>query len=126
MAVLRHDLPDQLGGPHFDWLIERPDAPGSPNDPETHSLITFRVQVRPDDPGVARFEGERLPDHRRLYLAYEGPISGGRGRVRRVMQTLALLHVATEERIELVIEAAEGLRTLRGRACGARWEFERA
>jgi hypothetical protein len=25
-----------------------------------------------------------LPDHRRAYLTYQGPVSGGRGRVRRV------------------------------------------
>jgi len=50
------------------------------------SLLTFRVAVRLDDPVIAAngFEAELLPDHRRHYLAYEGEVSGGRGRVQRV------------------------------------------
>jgi len=48
------------------------------------TLVTFRVQERIDRPGVGRFVAERLPDHRSAYLDYEGPVSGGRGTVRRV------------------------------------------
>lgn len=80
-VVLRHDLPD--GSHHFDWLLEP--TPGAA------FLIAFRVGVDPSrallgapEPALAGFDGERLPDHRRLYLDYEGDLSGGRGRVARV------------------------------------------
>lgn len=101
---LRHTLPD--GSSHIDWLIAQ-DAAGE------RPLITFRL-ARPlhrppttdESPGVAAVEsaaeeetgqggergqsrrwaldGERLPDHRPKYLAYEGPISNDRGHVVRI------------------------------------------
>lgn len=48
-------------------------------------LTTFRMEVgvhglRPP----AALGAERLADHRRVYLEYEGPLSGDRGEVRRV------------------------------------------
>ena len=60
------------GPDHHDVMIER--APGG-------ELATWRARRWPPTPGDAL---EPLPDHRRAYLDYEGPISGGRGRVRRV------------------------------------------
>lgn len=56
-------------GVHFDLMIE-----------DGEGLATWSLERPPDagDPIPAR----RLGDHRRRYLAYEGPISGGRGRVR--------------------------------------------
>jgi hypothetical protein len=52
-------------------------------------LLTFRVWERIDEVDVAAFEGQRLPDHRSVYLDYEGPLSPAadgspRGEVRRV------------------------------------------
>lgn len=70
-VLLRHDLPD--GSSHLDWLLEP--APGA------SELVSFRVQVRPDDPGVTAFVAERIGAHRPLYLDYAGPVSGGRGTV---------------------------------------------
>lgn len=77
-AILRHDVPGE--GWHLDLLLARPDA---------DSLVTFRVvdpaatdllrDVRPWASTVAR-----LPDHRLVYLDYEGAISGGRGSVSRL------------------------------------------
>lgn len=68
-VVLHHTgVPD----PHFDLMLET--TPGSP-------LATWRCRHWPiDRPGAL----VRLPDHRRQYLEYEGPVSGGRGEVRRV------------------------------------------
>lgn len=76
-VLLRHDTPD--GRWHYDWMME-------PELAREGALITFRVFVRPDDPGVLGFEAQRLPDHRRVYLDYEGPISGDRGRVSRISE----------------------------------------
>jgi len=76
-VLLRHDTPD--GRWHYDWMME-------PASPREGGLITFRVLVRPDDPHVSGFAAERLPDHRAVYLDYQGPISGGRGEVSRVTE----------------------------------------
>lgn len=76
-VLLRHDTPD--GRWHYDWMME-------PLAPREGALITFRVVVRPDDPGAPGFEAQRLPDHRRVYLEYEGAISGDRGRVSRISE----------------------------------------
>lgn len=74
MVELLHTLPD--GTVHVDWMIAQ--------DPEASlSLITFRLprpltELKPGEELIA----QRIADHRPAYLAYEGPISGGRGAVR--------------------------------------------
>lgn len=76
-AVLHHT---HVAHPHYDLLLEvSSDAP----------LATWRCEQWPP-------RGEmtvvRLPDHRRIYLEYEGPVSGGRGEVSRVAHgNLALI-----------------------------------
>ena len=88
-VLLRHDLPD--GTHHFDWFIQRLPEPGSP-------LRAFRVRDRIDGPGLDRFEAEPIGDHRPVYLDYEGPVSGGRGRVRREASGVA----EVEETLDLI------------------------
>jgi hypothetical protein len=73
MVLLRHELPD--GTWHFDWMIEPA---------EGYGLVTFRVSARVDDPETTQFDAERIGEHRREYLEYEGAVSGGRGTVVRV------------------------------------------
>lgn len=76
-AVLRHNGGGGLADPHWDLLLE---IPGQ------DKLATWQVATppetwtRPDAPPPAT----RIPDHRRIYLTYEGPISGDRGTVTRV------------------------------------------
>ncbi|HLP85515.1 MAG TPA: hypothetical protein VK157_14295 [Phycisphaerales bacterium] len=71
-VVLKHTLPD--GTWHYDWLFEpAADAP----------LLTLRVN---SPLRTGEFPCERLPDHRRIYLTYEGPISNNRGHVTREQQ----------------------------------------
>ena len=67
-------------GRHFDWLFEHPAVPG-PAAP----LWAARLALPPhawDRP--RRLILTRLPDHRRRYLTYQGPLTRGRGEVRRV------------------------------------------
>lgn len=82
-VVLRHETPDR--GHHFDWLL-------APDDRPETLLLTFRV---PRNPAASAeddsLDAARLPDHRRLYLDYEGPISGNRGHVTRVARGRWLL-----------------------------------
>jgi hypothetical protein len=70
-VLLLHQLP--TGTWHYDWLLD----PG-----ESLPLIAFRTDVY--IPDAASFDAVRIDPHRRLYLDYEGPISGNRGEVRRV------------------------------------------
>lgn len=77
-VILRHTLPD--GSFHHDWMIARPGGPDA-------GLVTFRL----DQEAAAVLCGpvggeaivERLADHRRKYLTFEGPVPGDRGEVRR-------------------------------------------
>ena len=79
-ALLEHDttaatgVPEAERGRHWDLLIEAAD-------PER--LPTWRLAHNPleADGDVA---AERIKDHRRMYLDFEGELSGGRGVVRRL------------------------------------------
>lgn len=80
-AILRHEA---VAEPHFDLLFET--APGS-------MLAAWRA---PRWPITRRTRLLRLPDHRPLYLDYEGPVSGDRGRVNRVAGGAYRLNVPAE------------------------------
>jgi hypothetical protein len=75
-VVLRHE---GIAQPHFDLMFET--APDSP-------LATWRADRWPIHHGSAL---TKLPDHRRAYLEYEGPLSGDRGQVSRVTAGTFLL-----------------------------------
>jgi len=68
-VVLEHDW----NGVHWDFMLEA----GA-------GLRTWAVDA-PIVPGV-KLAARLLPDHRRIYLTFEGPISGDRGSVRRVVE----------------------------------------
>lgn len=74
-VLLRHELPD--GTHHYDWLLAQDAQLSLP-------LITWRCPSRIDtlQPGES-LRIERLPDHRQMYLQYEGQVSGDRGFVQR-------------------------------------------
>lgn len=61
-VVLAHDWPS----PHFDLMLEC-----------NGTLRTWRLPEAPH-PGCA-IPAEPLPDHRRRYLEYEGPVGSNRG-----------------------------------------------
>ena len=68
-AVLRHE---GVPRPHFDILV---DVDG------VSALATWRSDAWPI---VVPLTLLRMPDHRRIYLDYPGPVSGNRGQVARV------------------------------------------
>ncbi len=111
-VVLKHDCPD--GSWHHDWMIERTD-PGVDLD---RPLLTFRTIVLPTQ--SARFEAERIADHRRAYLDYEGEISGGRGSVRRLAGGSAAIEAFEPDRIVILLGSS---RRLVGTGEGAHWTF---
>ena len=79
-ALLLHRTPT---GSHHDWLVGGPDY---------RSVAGSRLWTARLGPAssawhaVGRFEMQAQPAHRRAYLTYQGPISGGRGTVVRVDQ----------------------------------------
>lgn len=102
-VILRHELPD--GSHHFDWLIEpmgpvAATAGDAAADPDRRELIAWRLPEAPDAAAVMTTEADRLPPHRRVYLDYEGPISGNRGEVHRVARGEADAILDTAERFE--------------------------
>ena len=59
---------------HYDLMLEH-----------GGSLATWHLPCLPADlPAGQAAHARKLPDHRTAYLTYEGPVSGGRGHVRRV------------------------------------------
>lgn len=86
-VILRHALPD--GSHHFDLLIgPEGEEPGA--DADARVLIAWRLPRLPGE-GPSGHAADRLPPHRRHYLEYEGPLSGGRGRVLRVARGSAVV-----------------------------------
>ena len=115
-VLLRHELAD--GSWHYDWLLERP-AGGAAG------LVAFRVGERVDR-GPGTWEAERIADHRTRYLDYEGPISGGRGSVRRVAAGACRLEEEGEAVLRVRLDLGELSGEVVGRPIGAgRWRFER-
>lgn len=68
LTILEHDHPFL----HWDLLLDNGET-----------LTTWRLLQRPA--GDAWIPAERLPDHRRIYLDYEGPVSGDRGVVQQLL-----------------------------------------
>ncbi|HAU38867.1 MAG TPA: hypothetical protein DCX07_14265 [Phycisphaerales bacterium] len=60
------------GPAHFDLMVDRGEAL------ETWQLLKDPAGLAAGQAATAR----KLPDHRRAYLTYEGPVSRGRGSVR--------------------------------------------
>jgi hypothetical protein len=80
-AVLHHT---GIADPHFDLLVET--FPGS-------ELATWRSPFWPiSEPTLLT----RLKDHRRIYLDFEGELTGGRGMVRRVAAGTCRIHVSAK------------------------------
>lgn len=102
-VVLLHDHPVI----HWDFLLE---------DGET--LRTWRLPNDPCQRGV--MPAEEIAPHRRLYLDYEGPVSGGRGTVRRVGAGIA--NVSETSAGLIVLDALLLAGALADGAAGSRWE----
>ena len=116
---LRHELPD--GSWHIDWLLGTDQAGRQP-------LIAFRLPSSIDElAGNEELQAERIADHRPVYLSYEGPISGGRGSVKRLSRGRITAWRQTQDQWDLTViwqGSAKGGRAQRlrlERADGALW-----
>lgn len=68
-VVLRHTDRD---GVHYDLMIENGER-----------LATWKLTRPPEEATRETLAANRIDEHRRVYLDYEGPISGDRGHVTR-------------------------------------------
>jgi hypothetical protein len=92
---------------HYDLMLSADDA-----------LATWRLAEPPFAAEAGRgVPAARLPDHRAAYLAYEGPVSGGRGSVR-------MLDGGTYDLLSLAGDAWEV--EFHGRRLAGRWRIARA
>lgn len=129
-VLLLHELSD--GDSHYDWLIDPGEggqggeaSGGSPRgDPDERVLIAFRLSERIDLALPRSFEAVRMADHRRLYLSYEGPLSGGRGHVRRLATGWMRVERSAPGQLAVAGRLGEAGGRLAGAAReGARWVF---
>ena len=97
-VVLHHQMPADSGRScHWDLLLVQPPEFGT-------GLLTFEVSVPPNEwrnPTSIR----KLPDHRPLYLHYEGPLSDNRGIVTRILEGAIQWQALTEELLILDVQS---------------------
>lgn len=120
-TILEHDHPHL----HWDFLLETagervptwrlPRPPGGLGAPPeqnetplgTGGCVTTSTQVPPGWEDITfRMPVERITDHRRMYLDYEGPVSGNRGIVRIWDTGLYIPLVCEENYWELRLEGS--------------------
>ena len=108
-VILEHDHPFL----HWDFLIEKGEK-----------LDAWRLLEFPK--AGMRVDALPLPDHRRCYLEYEGPISGDRGSVRRVYSGTLEEHPTHEGQLYRVFDSsvATQCRMIQVTADSVCWEFE--
>ena len=106
-VILDHDWPTR----HWDLFLEEGDA-----------LLAWRLLGEPRL--GATVPAERLADHRKLYLDYEGPVSGDRGAVTRWdAGTFEWIERSTEA-LELSVNGAKLVGRLRLVREGDHWKCE--
>lgn len=86
---------------HWDLLLDAP---------EWERLPTWRLARNPLV-SAGDIPADRIKDHRRLYLDFEGELSDGRGLVTRIERGAATIEQLAGERLAVVLEGA----ALRGR-----------
>lgn len=90
-VILHHQL---AGSEHWDLMLERGDA-----------LLTWQLAAEPNSSGSLPIGAQRIGDHRKAYLDYEGPVSGNRGTVRRVDAGTVTFEKLTGEECAFSLEA---------------------
>jgi len=109
-AVLHHT---GVPAPHYDLMFEL--TPGN-------RLATWRC---PDWPAESGTLVERLADHRRDYLDYEGPVSNNRGQVARVLGGTLRLEALTNDLVIVTTDVARRF-TFRREGDTSLWRLELA
>ena len=104
-VILYHEFPD--GHPrqsHWDFMLEPEPSAGGEAKLKTWALekspLDWLKASESGEPQKAKIQATRLPDHRRHYLTYEGPVSNDRGQVRQIASgTYSILESSEAEMI---------------------------
>jgi len=102
---------------HFDFLLEA-----------GQSLASWQFEDNPAElPPGCSMTGTQLADHRLEYLTYEGPISAGRGEVRRLEQGRYRCSESNEHlwQLEITSQTMQGSFTLSRKNNSAQWTLTR-
>ena len=95
-VILHHTRADQqagsAGGEHWDLMLERDGV-----------LLTWQLLSEPEGAESLPIRAGRIGDHRLAYLAYEGPVSGDRGHVRRIDAGTVEFHEITPDRLMMTL-----------------------
>ena len=78
--VLLHHIDWPGHADHYDLMLQT--ARG--DDDESTVLETYSSEEDELPDGIKQIAMRRVKPHRRMYLDYQGPVSGGRGLVRRI------------------------------------------
>ena len=130
-VLLHHQVGERLGdrADHYDLMVSPVDSVPADSPPvspartdsglenatlEDVSLLwTWAIPVNPlDHPLPLKCSTERLPDHRAIYLEYEGPISDQRGQVQRVASGTYQVVDYSENQIELHLQRSDAATSL--------------
>ena len=111
-VILHHVV---AGGEHWDLMLEHGGV-----------LLTWQLVREPVDVASLPIPAKRIADHRSAYLEYEGPVSGGRGKVVRVDQGIVNFERLTGRCCQVELLGGR----LRGRFClvedGGDWSLRSA
>ena len=108
---------ETAAGNHHDWLFVDPTTLDQPEAP----LTTYRIAAPPDQwLELGRMELTPIPPHRRIYLTYEGPISGNRGSVKRIDEGtfVPVLWTPQKKVIDLKLRRFQGVVSIEADATG--------
>lgn len=97
-VLLRHEVPpDFPRGSHWDLLLEREEL-----------CWTWAMEALPGklagSDAANQVDAHRLKDHRKHYLEYEGPVSGDRGNVSRVLAGQCRWLEVDVERVRVLLQ----------------------
>lgn len=108
-VILQHDHPVL----HWDLMLDTGEV-----------LRTWRLEVEPAS--QAEMRAFALPDHRRMYLDYEGPVSGDRGTVTRWDAGTYTLLEETPSRLRYQVDGhlMQGIVQMDRGIAGDEWTFE--
>jgi hypothetical protein len=108
-VILHHRLTD---GEHWDLMLE-----------QGESLLTWQLAREPVRTDCLPIPARQTGPHRKAYLTYEGPISGGRGEVRRVDSGWVEFVAVSSDSYRLQLRGRRLLGAFTLTRCGSEWTF---
>lgn len=111
-VILHHRTEE---GEHWDLMLEQGEV-----------LLTWQLLRDPFAPANYPIPARRIGDHRKLYLTYEGPLSGGRGTVRRVDEGLLRLGEVTAHAVTFGLDGRILRDDFEFRESPSGWFFQQA